>query len=113
MSQQAADVPAEHGPVHTFDKVQAGENIRLSVALPAHADEYTAGAATVDDYLFVSVVDVERFRAGDIKEMEVEHRERGRLRVRWSGQVMSLPAETAIGRHNGEVLRLDRGTEAV
>lgn len=98
-------------PVHHFDNVQAAENIRLAVALPAHGDEYHPGAPTVDDYLFLAVQDVERFRAGDIKEMLVDHRERGRLRVRWSGQVLAAADDREIARHRGEVLRLAAGTE--
>lgn len=101
------------GPTHQVDKIQAGENVRLSVELPAHGDEYHHDAPSVSDYLFVAVDTVERFDAGDIKEMTVRHRERGRLRVRWNGDVLEPETERKLARHRGDVLRLNAGTEAM
>lgn len=113
-SDTSATAGASSEPTHAFDRIEAGDDVRLAVALPAAGDEYRPDGRHVDDYLFMTVLDVGRFDDGDIREFTASHRERGRLRVRWHGSVTEVDEdavnsidEHSVGRHRGGVLRLN------
>lgn len=98
------------GSIHEFNAIEEGEDIRLAVHLPAHGDVIHLDGEHVEDFLFATVLDVERFDAGGIREMTIENRERGRLRVKWNGGIYpddeprTEPKKVAY--HRGDVLRI-------
>lgn len=78
-----------------FNAIEPGDDVRLVVD---RGREST---------LFGTIERVERFDAGDTKTAIMSTRDFGRVRVDWHGGVSRLDDDEYVGRHTGDLLKIE------